>query len=233
MEFAEWAVSGLERLRLGQLPGGNGFYQAVSAGLGGDPRLDAYMNSGDPGARAELVRVIAQAAAANPGLEQYLRQAAVAAQAPAKPSFFKTTKGILALVAAVVVVGGGGVGLAVGLSGGGGDLAGSVKGTWSCASYDGVDSRSGIVLTIGDGTWSVNGMSGTWKQDGQKVTLTEPGKDLVITNVPTGTGSIDSPLTSDQGRPSWVRLRGDTSSSVLNLIATLQNDTEIDFHCTK
>ncbi|WP_228555260.1 hypothetical protein, partial [Catenulispora pinisilvae] len=117
MEFAEWAVSGLDQLRLGQLPAGNGFYEAVSASLGGDPRLAGYMNSGDPAARAEVVQLIAAAVAANPGFEEQLRNAAAAAQTGVggaggggAAAFFRTTNGMLAIVAAVVVVVGGGIG---------------------------------------------------------------------------------------------------------------------------
>jgi hypothetical protein len=200
MEFAEWVVSGLDQLRLGQLPAGNDFYTTAANGLGGDPRLAAYMNSGDPAARAELVQVIAAAVAANPGFEEQLRTAAAAAtqaqgqaqtqtqmqipaqmlaQAPfptgGKPPFFKTTNGMLVLVAAAVVVVGGGIGLALGLSGGGsGNLAGILKGTWVCqASGPGAADTGGTPLgfTVGDGTWSAGAASGTWKQDGSSATL--------------------------------------------------------------
>ncbi|NUR63008.1 MAG: hypothetical protein HOV87_30785, partial [Catenulispora sp.] len=74
-EFAEWTVSGLDQLRSGQLPAGQGLYQAVAAGLGGSPALDAFMNGGDDAARATLVQAIAQAVAANPAFEQQVRQA--------------------------------------------------------------------------------------------------------------------------------------------------------------
>ena len=173
MEFAEWVVSGLDQLRLGQLPAGNDFSSAASAGLGDDPRLAAYMNSGDAAARAELVQAIADAVAANPGFEQQLRTAAAAAQAqqqdPAaggKPPFLKTTNGVLVLIAAAVVVVGGGVGLAVGLGGsGGGNLVGMLKGTWTCqGSAPGHSDAPGgpITFTVGDGTFSSGDTSGTF-----------------------------------------------------------------------
>lgn len=201
MEFAEWVVSGLDQLRLGQLPAGSDFHATVSAGLGDDPRLAAYLNTGDPAARAELVQAVAAAVAANPGFEEQLRTAAATAtqaqglaqtqtqmqvpfqgEAPVpaggKPPFLKTTNGILVLVAAAVVVVGGGIGLALGLSGGGSggssDLAGIVKGTWACqASGPGAADTGGTPLsfTVGDGTWSAGSARGTWKQDGSSATL--------------------------------------------------------------
>jgi len=203
VEFAEWVVSGLEQLRIGQLPGGGGFYQAVSAGIEGDSALNTFMNSGDPAARAELVQAIARAVAADPGFEQRLRDAAGAAQGggPAvagRPSFLKTAKGKLALVAAVVVVGGG-IGLGVGLSGsgsgsgsGGSGFADAMKGAWNCEDIGG-DGK----LVIGDGTWSSGGEKGTWSQQGGKAILTldsAPGVAYTLTNVPSGAGTIDITL---------------------------------------
>ncbi|GAA1952929.1 hypothetical protein [Catenulispora subtropica] len=211
MEFAEWVVSGLDQLRAGRLPGGEALYQAVAAGLGDSSALDAYMNGGDAAARAGLVQAIAQALAANPGLEQQLRQAAEGARSAqgaqgtgaAGPPFFKTTNGMLVLVAAAVVVVGGGIGLGVGLSGdGSGALAAAMKGTWTCQPPDGAKSDGPLTFTVGDGTWTASSAHGTWKQDGDKVTLANSGghgNDLVGTGVPSGTGSFDITVTPRSG----------------------------------
>lgn len=75
MEFAEWVVSGLEQYRLGRLPTGDAFFQTVWNRFGSDPRLTAFLNSGDPGARQALVGLIGQAVQQDPGLEQQLRAA--------------------------------------------------------------------------------------------------------------------------------------------------------------
>jgi len=195
MEFAEWVVSGLDRLRLGQLSGGDGFYQAIATGVGDDPALSTFMSSGDPAARAELVQAIARAVTVNPEFEQRLRDAAtpaVAAQqsetaSAAKPSFFKTTKGKLALVATAVVVIGGGIGLGVGLSGSGDDgFTRAMKGTWNCG-------REGT-LVIGDGTFNAGSFKGTWKKNGGKAIITmdaAPNTYLEVTDLPSGPGDFE------------------------------------------
>jgi hypothetical protein len=223
MEFADWIVSGLDQLRAGNLPGGQALYQTVSGGLGGHPAVDAFMNTGDPAARAQLVQLITQATVTNPGFEQQLRAAAASAQGggggsvgggvggPVKTPFLKTSNGIVVLVVAAVLVVGGGVGLAFGLSGSssksssgaggtsggssggsGGNVGGgttsfakTLEGTWTCAAGK---------ITIGDGTWSVGADSGTWTQSGGKATVTSknnPGQDISATNVPTSGGAFD------------------------------------------
>jgi hypothetical protein len=256
MEFAEWVVSGLDQLRSGQLPAGSGLYEAVAAGLGGDPALDAFMNGGDDAARQTLVQAIAQAAAQNPAFEQQVRQAAASAQgapdaqaagvaagtgaAAAQPPFFKTTNGLLVLVAAAVVVVGGGIGLAVGLSGdggsGGGALSGAVKGTWQCTGFDG---ESGSV-TIGDGTWSAGSAKGTWKQSGSKVTITNQdhaGDDLLLTGAPSGVGPVDATLGPAKAKPGeTIHIKGTVSGRKLQLTAQAPgggSDATASITCTK
>ncbi|GAA2042106.1 hypothetical protein GCM10009839_50900 [Catenulispora yoronensis] len=254
MEFADWVVSGLEQLRAGQLPGGQGLYQAVASGLPDTTALDAFMNGGDDTARAALVQAIAQAVAVNPAFEQQLRQAAASSQsaqgvqspgygAAGKPPFLKTTNGILVAVAAGVIVIGGGVGLGLGLSGGG-SLGGALKGTWNCTtvahSADEGDQPGAGTLTVGDSTWKVTGKDGqgpggTWKQDGGKVMLTEddePGVTATINGVPTGTGSVDTQLSSDQSSRFAVHLKGSISSSTIDLVAAQGTDT-IKISCKK
>ena len=242
MEFAEWVVSGLDQLRLGQLPAGNDFYAAVSAGLGNDPRLAAYMNSGDPAQRAELVQAVAAAVAANPGLEQQLRNAAAAApqaQGPAggKPSFFKTTNGMLVIVAAAVVVIGGGIGLAVGLGGSGGDLASIAKGTWSCRANNGEISGHAAVLTVGDGTWSLSGDSGTWKQNGSTATLhddNDPENDVKVSGLPSGAGSFNVALGPAKDTAQLVQIHAKGTLSAHKLTITVPGDSgNVDITCTK
>lgn len=261
MEFADWIVSGLDQLRTGNLPGGQPLYQAVSAGLGGHPVVDAFMNTGDPAARAQLVQLIAQTAATNPGFEQQLRGAAAASQgggAPAKMPFLKTTNGIVVLVVAAVLVVGGGVGLALGLSGGssdkssgttggviggtggsggggklggGGSLANTLKGTWNCG---------GSTLTIGDGTWSVGSDSGTWMLNGGKATITSkanPGDDITATNVPSGPGAFDI-LASSPGHGSTpeppAHVKGLISAHELNVqFSAADSDTSPSITCKK
>lgn len=247
MEFAEWVVSGLDQLRLGQLPAGNGFYEAASAGLGGDPRLAAYMNSGDPAQRAELVQVIAAAVAADPGFEQQLRAAAATAQgagsagaAGGKPPFLKTTNGLLVLVAAAVVVVGGGIGLAVTLGGsGGGDLAGIMKGTWTCTGKASGGSSSGVgpvSFTVGDGTWQAGSASGTWKQDGNSATLHDSSdpNDLRATNLPGGTGSFDITLGSakDQSHLVSFHIKGTLATHKITVVVP-GDDGNLSLTCTK
>ena len=247
MEFSEWVVSGLDQLRLGQLPAGNGFYEAASAGLGGDTRLADYMNSGDAAKRAELVQLIAAAVAANPGFEQQLRAAAATAQgtgsagaAGGRPPFLKTTNGLLAMVAAAVVVVGGGVGLAVALGGSGGDLAGIMKGTWTCTGKPSGDSSRGVdpvSLTVGDGTWSAGNASGTWKQDGGGATLhdsSDPENDLRATNLPGGTGSFDISLGSvkDKSQLMSLHIKGTLATHKITLVVPGDNG-DLSLTCTK
>jgi hypothetical protein len=247
MEFAEWVVSGLDQLRLGQLPAGNNFYDAASTGLGGDPRLAAYMNSGDPAARAELVQLITAAVAANPGFEQQLRAAAATAQGGAggmaggaaggKQPFLKTTNGLLVLVAAAVVVVGGGIGLAVGL-GGDGNLASVMKGTWTC-NGTGPDSPTGgpVSFTVGDGTWSAGTRHGTWTQSGSSGTLTdatESDNDLRATGLPSGSGSFDIALTSpgEKSQVISIHIQGTVSEHKLTLSSPF-NEPDLQIICTK
>ncbi|GAA1952923.1 hypothetical protein [Catenulispora subtropica] len=264
MDFAEWVVSGLDQLRSGQLPGGNALYQAVSAGLDGSPALDAYMNGGDAAARAGLVQAIAQALTANPGLEQQLRQAAEAAQnaqnaqnteaaqnaqilqneqggqtagaGAAGTPFFKTTNGMLAIVAAAVVVVGGGIGLGVGLSGDGSSgLADVLKGTWKC---QGVEGAAGSI-TIGDNTWSVGSDKGTWKQDGSKATVSNsahPGDDIAATGLPSGAGPIDVTVGSaaHPDPADSVHIKGSVSAHKLSLTVQLsEGGVSPSITCTK
>jgi hypothetical protein len=246
MEFAEWVVAGLDQLRLGQLPAGNSFYETASAGLGGDTRLAAYMNSGDPAQRAELVQLIAAAVAANPGFEQQLRGAAAMAQgaggagAPdGKPPFLKTTNGLLAIGAAVVVVVGGGIGLAVSGSGGG-DLASIMKGTWTCqgkGTGDAPNSFGPVGLTVGDGTWSVGTASGTWTQDRNSATLhdsADPENDLRATGLPSGTGSFDISLGSakDTARLVSFHIKGRLATHKITLVVP-GDDGDLALTCTK
>lgn len=91
MEFAEWVVSGLEQYRLGRLPAGDAFFQTVWSRFGSDPRLTAFLNTGDPGARQALTGLIAHTVRQDPGFEHQLRAAApggsgVAPGAPASPA---------------------------------------------------------------------------------------------------------------------------------------------------
>ena len=246
MEFAEWVVSGLDQLRLGQLPAGNDFYTVASDGLGGDPRLPAYMNSGDPEARAELVELITATVAANPGFEQQLRDAAaVAAPAPGsadgKPPFLKTTNGLLAIAAAVVVVVGGGIGLALGLSGSSsGDLAAMLKGTWVCQPSGTAASDTGVgplSFTVGDGTWTAGTASGTWKQSGRTATLhdaNDPKDDVKASNLPTGSGSFDVTLgsASDSSPADQIHVKGTVSAHKIT-VALLGDDGDLDLTCAK
>jgi hypothetical protein len=245
MEFAEWVVSGLDQLRLGRLPAGTGFYEAVSAGLGNDPRLAGYMNSGDPAARAEVVQLIAAAVAANPGFEQHLRAAAAAAAqgqgqgaVGGKPPFFKTGTGVLVIVAAAVVVVGGGLGLALGLGGsGGGDLAGMLKGTWTChASGAGADEAGGkpLSFTVGDGTWSAGSASGTWKQNGSTATLHDNGEsdDIKATGLPSGGGSFDVAVGSSRSQLVSVHVKGTLSAHKLT-VAVPGDSGDLNLVCTK
>jgi hypothetical protein len=200
MEYAEWIISGLDQLRLGRLPAGNDFYNVVSDGLGDDPRLAAYMNSGSPQARAELIQLVADAVAANPGFEERLRTAAAIAQPEPQPQspdggkkpFFKTTNGMLVAVAAAVVVVGGGIGLGLALSaggsnaagmhgggsvagthGGGSSVAGMLKGAWTCNASGSAFDDGGVpfTLTVGDGVWRAGIASGTWTQNGSTATI--------------------------------------------------------------
>ncbi|ACU70469.1 hypothetical protein Caci_1548 [Catenulispora acidiphila DSM 44928] len=205
MEFAEWVVSGLDQLRLGQLPAGNDFYAVASAGLGGDNRLPAYMNSGDPAARAELVQVIAAAVAANPGFEQQLRDAAAAATqqpqgsvgsmptqqaqipvggmpmtppqgyAGAKPPFYKTTNGLLVIVAAAVVVVGGGIGLAVSLGGSGSGNLAAILKGTWACKASGAGSED-----AGDGPLSFTVGDGTWTAGTASGTWTQNGSSATL-----------------------------------------------------
>ena len=240
MEFAEWVVAGLDQLRLGQLPAGNGFYEAASAGLGGDPRLPGYMNSGDPAARAELVQLIAAAVAANPGFEQQLRYAAAAAQntGPAKPPFLKTTNGLLVIVVAAVVVVGGGIGLALGLSSsGGGGLAGLLKGTWTCQAV-GID-NGGVPLgfTVGNGTWSAGAAGGTWTQSGSTATLHDPNdssNDVKATGLPSGAGAFDIAVgSSDPSQLVTVHVKGTVGAHKLTVVLPSGGGDNLNLNCTK
>ncbi|MEY9912565.1 hypothetical protein ABIA35_008827 [Catenulispora sp. MAP12-49] len=249
MEFAEWVVSGLDQLRLGQLPAGNDFYATASAGLGGDPRLPAYMNSGDPAARAELVQAIAAAVAANPGFEQQLRDAAaVAMQTPGhaqdpaggKPPFLKTTNGLLAIVAAAVIVVGGGVGLAVSLGGSGGNLVGMLKGTWNCqASGSGADGAEGpITLTVGDGTFKAGSTSGTFTQSGSTATLHNPedaGDDIKVSGLPSGSGSFNVTVGSARDTSGLLQLhiKGTLSANKLTMVVPGDSGGTMNLTCTK
>ncbi|MEY9935170.1 hypothetical protein ABH926_009841 [Catenulispora sp. GP43] len=246
MEFAEWVVSGLDQLRLGQLPAGNDFYATASAGLGGDPRLASYVNSGDPAARAELVQAIAVAVAANPGFEQQLRDAAAAAmqaqgqaQGPVggKPPFLKTTNGLLVIVAAAVVVVGGGIGLAVGLGGSGGSLASIAKGTWSCRASGGGMSGAGVGLTIGDGTWSAGGDSGTWTQSGSTATLhddNDPENDVKVSGLPSGAGSFTVTLGPAKDVAQLVEIHAKGTLAARTMTITIPGDSgDVTFTCTK
>ncbi|MBW8804360.1 MAG: hypothetical protein JF587_10980 [Catenulisporales bacterium] len=236
MEFAEWVVSGLDQYRLGQLPGGDALYQAVSAGLGGHAVLDTYMNSGDQAAREQLVQAITQAMAADPTFEQRVRQAAASAQstgaaAPAEPSFFKTTNGLLVLVAAAVVVVGGGIGLGVGLSGDSSSgLAGMLKGTWTCGGEG-----SGSV-TIGDGTWSIGGEKGTWKQSGGKATVSNsahPGDDIIATGMPSGAGPYDITVAGAKDTNDVTHIKGTVSAHKLTVTLVAIGDSPSTITCTK
>ena len=252
MEFGDWIVSGLEQLRTGNLPGGQALYQTVSGGLGGHPALDAFMNTGDPAARAQLAQLISQASAANPAFEQQLRAAASAAQGggvgavagvgggPGTTPFLKSSKGIMVLVAAAVLVVGGGVALAVGLSGSGSggttSFAKSLEGTWTCTNPRG---GSGT-LTIGDGTWSAGGDSGTWTQSGGKATVTSkshPGKDITATNVPSSGGSFDLVATgaaADSAQAPPAHIKGLVSAHELNVQFSMSaSDLLPTFTCTK
>ncbi|NUR63767.1 MAG: hypothetical protein HOV87_34670, partial [Catenulispora sp.] len=154
---------------------------------------------------------------------------------PAKPPFLKTTNGLLAAIAAAVVVVGGGVGLAVGLSGGG-SLGSALKGTWHCTTKGSSEDDNGSgTMTIDDGTWKIGGSAGTWKQDGGKVTLTEnahPGDPVTVTGVPTGTGSVDTQLKSAGSDRFGLHLKGDISSSAIHLEASREGET-LKIDCTK
>lgn len=242
MEFAEWVVSGLDQLRLGQLPGGDALYQAVSAGLGDSAVLDTYMSSGDPAAREQLIQALTQALAADPGFEQQVRQAAESAQSssgagapagPADPPFLKTTNGMLVLVAAAVVLVGGGLGLAVGLSGDSDSgLKGMMKGTWKCQSAEG-----GGSLTVGDDTWSVGSDKGMWKQNGNKVTVSnsaQRGTDVLLTGVPSGPGSFDVGIASPTA-PTEVaaHFKGTVSSHKLTVTLEAPGQSPETMTCTK
>jgi hypothetical protein len=265
MDFADWIVAGLDQLRTGQLPGGQGLYQSVSTGLGGHPELDAFMTTGDPAARARLVQLIAQTTAANPGFEQRLRATAAAAQGdggPVETPFLKSSNGIVALVAAAVLVVGGGVGLAIGLSAGGSDSGGTgrtggtagvlgadsgggkgaggglvsvMKGTWTCTGVGG-----GGTVTIGEGTWTTGGDSGTWTLNGSKATLTSktnPGDDIDATGVPSAPGAFDitaaGPSDGSSATPP-AHLTGTVSAHQLKVtLAVPGSDMNPSITCTK
>lgn len=263
MDFADWIVAGLDRLRTGQLPGGQALYQSVSTGLGGHPALDAFLTTGDPARRAELVQLIAAAVAANPGFEQQLRASAAAAQGgggPVETPFLKSSNGIMVLVAAAVLVVGGGVGLAIGLSEGGSGSGGSggtagalgansgggqgaaggrlvsvMKGTWTCTGVGG-----GGTVTIGDGTWTTGGDSGTWTLNGNKATLTSktnPGDDIDATGVPSAPGAFDitaaGPSDGSSATPP-AHLTGTVSAHQLKVtLAVPGSDMNPSITCTK
>ncbi|MFL6114508.1 MAG: hypothetical protein ACJ786_24615 [Catenulispora sp.] len=242
MEFAKWVVSGLDQLRLGRLPGGGALYQAVSAGLGDSTVLDAYLNSGDPAAREQLVQAIAQALAADPGFEQQVRQAAANAQSgssegapaePTKPSFFKTTNGLPVLVAAAVVVVGGGIGLAVGLSGDSSSaVIGMMKGTWKCVIPKGGD----VSLAIGDGSWSDGYEGGAWKQSGSKLIVSEgshPGEDVILSDLPSHAGSFNLTITSPLNATRVAHLTGTISTHKLTVNTGSSDGTPSAITCTK
>jgi|GEM_PF-2676083 len=250
MEFSEWVVSGLDQLRLGQLPAGNDFYAVTAAGLGDDPRLAAYMNSGDAAARAELVQVIAAAVAANPGFEQQLRNAAAAAQpqqgpAAGKPPFLKTTNGMLVLIAAAVVVVGGGIGLAVGLGGsGGGDLVGMLKGTWTCqVSGPGADGAGSgpLGFTVGDGTFKAGDTTATFTQSGSTATVHDPGDPsnvVEVSGLPSGAGSFNVTVSSPRDPSGQRRLHIKGNLSAHKLTLAVPNDLNppgavLNLTCTK
>lgn len=244
MEFADWIVSGLDQLRLGRLPGGNVLYQTVSTGLGGNPVVDGFMNTGDPAARAQLVQLIAQAVAMNPGFEQQLRASAAAAQGagagPVKTPFLKTTNGIVVLVAAALVVVGGGVALALSLGGsGGGDVAGMLKGTWTCkASGAGADEagKGPLSFTVGDGTWTAGSASGTWKQNGNKATLhdnDEPTNDITASNLPSGGGSFDVSVGNSRSKLVAVHIKGTLAAGKLTVTVPGDSSGDLTLTCTK
>lgn len=245
MEFAEWVVSGLDQLRLGQLPAGSDFYNVASAGLGGDPRLAAYMNSGEAEARTELVQLVADAVAANPEFEQQLRTAAEAAQpqgaAGGKQPFLKTTNGMLALVAGAVVVVGGGIGLAVGLGGsGGGNLQAMLKGTWTCqASGNGSDDSGGpFSFTIGDGTYRAGDSSGTFTQKGSTATIHDPedsDNDVRATGLPSGAGSFNITLgpPGDTSGMIQIHVKGTLSAHKITMVVPSDSGGELNLTCTK
>ena len=244
MEFAEWVVSGLDQLRTGRLPAGTDFYSVASAGLGDDPRLAAYMNSGEAAARAELVQLIADAVAANPGFEQQLRTAAAQPQGAAggKPPFLKTTNGLLVLVAAAVVVVGGGIGLGLGLSGsGGGGLVGILKGTWTCqASGAGASDGGGgpFSLTIGDGTFTAGTTSGTFTLNGSGATLhdpSDPGNDVKVTGLPSGSGSFNITVGAARQAPGQEQIHVKGSLSAHKVVMVVPSDAggDLNVACTK
>ncbi|MBS2536735.1 hypothetical protein KGQ20_28630, partial [Catenulispora sp. NF23] len=206
--------------------------------------------SGEPAARAELVPLIAAAVAANPGFEQQLRNAAAVAQtgvggvgAPGvggASAFFKTTNGMLAIVAAVVVVVGGGIGLGVGLGGGSGDLAGVLKGTWTCqipAAEDAGPIGSSIGFTVGDGTWNAGTSSGTWTQNGSSVTVndpTNPTYDMKATHLPSGTGSFDISVSLATDSSQQAEIKGTLSDTKLTVrIPTDGGGPVLSLTCTK
>lgn len=262
MDFADWIVAGLDQLRTGQLPGGQALYQSVATGLGGHPALDAFMTTGDSAARARLVQLIAQTAAADPGFEQQVRASAATVQGgggPLKAPFLKSSNGIVVLVAAAVLVVGGGVGLAIGLSGGGGKSGGTggtagalgahpgggkgaggslvdvMKGTWTCTGVGG-----GGTVTIGDGTWTAGGDSGTWTLTGSKATLTSktnPGDDIDATGVPSAPGAFDITAAgpSDGSSPTPpAHLTGTVSAHQLKVtLAVPGSDMNPSITCTK
>src|SRR5207249_750317 len=145
---------------------------------------------------------------------------------------FKTTNGLLVLVAAAVVVVGGGLGLAVGLSGdsGGGGVAGMMKGTWTCT---GAGNGS---ITIGDGSWSIGRVTGSWKQNGGKTTVSNsahPGDDIVGTGVPSGPGPYDITLAGANNTNDVAHIKGTVSAHKLTVTLVAIGDSPSTITCTK
>jgi len=148
---------------------------------------------------------------------------------------------MLVLVAAAVVVVGGGIGLALGLSGGSsGDLAGIVKGTWVCqASGSGAADTGGTPLsfTVGDGTWKAGSASGTWKQDGSSATLhdgNDPTNDVKANGLPSGAGAFDVTLgnAGDSSQLVSIHIKGTLAAHKLT-VALPGDNGDLDLTCTK
>ena len=152
-----------------------------------------------------------------------------------RPSFFETGNGkvVLAVGAAVVVIGGG-IGLALGLSGGdsGGssgssNLAGLLKGTWACqpAGAGGKTTGGGSLgFTVGDGTWSAGSARGTWTQSGTTAILHDAGdsqNDVKATGMPAGAGAFAITLgTTDGSGLVQVHVKGDLAPDKLSVTVT-------------
>lgn len=229
MEFAEWVVAGLDQYRTGQLPQGQVFFTVVWNRLGTDPRVTAFMNTGDPAARQALLELVAQTLAEDPAFGPALQAAAPAdgaAVGSGKKPFLKSTAGIVTIAVVAVAAIGGGVVLAT--SGGGKGLMGKLKGTWHCSPTAGTDDTGDSLggtkdVTIGDGTWSVPGGQGTWKLNGGTLSLSSATSKaaMPITGIPDDYGPIHATAKGLDASDGNLDITGTASKNALVLKFTV------------